>query len=116
MKKIYYFNYDYYKAKVRLLIDTSVFTQEHAQAILDFLMLEYDKNGDPIDEIAKEYALDAIWFGAKTNHHLEGIKQYFKETYEGIDLLFFSSFKFNDQDLELNNEYLELEKIELIQE
>jgi hypothetical protein len=59
-KKIYNFNYDYYKAEVKFEVDLETFTPEMAYETLTFFSWDYDEDEDPVDEVMKKYAMAVI--------------------------------------------------------
>lgn len=62
-KRIYKFNYDFHKAEVEFEVDLEKFTAIHAKETLEFFRWHYDREGDPIDEVMKKYALEVLRIG-----------------------------------------------------
>ncbi|MDU1906426.1 MAG: DUF2528 family protein [Dysgonomonas sp.] len=60
MVKIYKFDYGMGEASATFEVDTDIFTPEMANDTLTFFCWNYDKDGDPIDEVMKKYAMQAI--------------------------------------------------------
>lgn len=58
--RTYKFNYDNYEATVTFKVDTDVFTNEHANATLEFFLWDYDEDEEPITEVLRKYAMEAI--------------------------------------------------------
>ena len=109
MKKEYYFNYDNYEAECTFIVDTDKFTSEHAKATLEFFTWKYNKKADPIDEVLKKYAIEAIKISSKYNYNTYGVIHEF-EDHEGfckidgsmgITLTAINSFEFEDDQLEM---------------
>lgn len=67
-KKIYSFNYDFNSAELAFEVDLEKFTELHAKETLEFFSWNYDKDGDPIDEVLKKYALEVLRIGGDLNH------------------------------------------------
>lgn len=111
MKTIYTFNYDMYSAELKFEVDPSKFTKETAQETLDFFSWEtpYDKEGDPIDEVLKKYAIECLWEDGGHGKSLFAIKEAFqnKEGYcsldgsMGIELLEFEGYDFDEGQLDM---------------
>ena len=73
----YTFNYNAYEAEACFKVDTEKFDVEMAKATLDFFTWDYDKEADPIDEVMKKYALEAIRIATFNNYSLYGVKEEF---------------------------------------
>ncbi len=89
MIKTYTFDYNLGDAKVSFKVDTSIFTKELAQATLDFFTWDagYDEDEDPIDEVMRKYAIEAIRIATMNWCGVEGVISEFKnkEGYASID-------------------------------
>ena len=83
MKKQYLFDYDYGKSNVTFEVDLNMFTNEHANATLNFFCWEYDKEENPVDAVMKKYALEAIQLATFRDLNLEGVVSVF-EKHEGF--------------------------------
>lgn len=79
MKKKYKFDYDFSKAIAEFEVDTEVFTPDHAKATLEFFIWDYDLEADPIDEVMKKYAIEAIKMATYNNHNTKGVIYDFEE-------------------------------------
>ncbi len=109
MIKQYTFNYDMYEAKACFKVDTDKFTKELAYATLDFFTWDYDKENDPIDEVMKKYAMEAIRIATFNNYSTYGVKEAFNnnEGYAkvdgsmGIELNIVSSYEFDESNLDM---------------
>lgn len=107
MIKRYNFNYNSYDADVSFIVDTEIFTNEHAQATLDFFLWDYDSDADPIDEVMKKYAIEAIKIATYYVCGVYGVKEQFKELEgyclvdgsSGIELVDISGYEFEEDDL-----------------
>ena len=107
MKKIYEFDYDFSKASAEFEVDLELFTPEMANATLTFYTWDYDKEADPIEEVMKKYAIEAIESATFNNYNARGVISDFenKEGFcrlngeTGIKLLYVEGFEFNDDDL-----------------
>lgn len=86
MKK-YKFDYDYRKASAEFEVDTELFTDEHANATLTFFLWDYDQEANPVDEVMKKYAIEAIKQATFNNHNKIGVIEDFKslEGFASID-------------------------------
>lgn len=73
MIKHYNFNYDNWRASVDFTVDTEKFTNEHAQATLNFFLWDYDKENNPIDEIMGKYAIEVLKMASFGGLTKEGI-------------------------------------------
>jgi hypothetical protein len=83
MKKEYTFDYNSMEAEAIFEVDTEVFTDEHARATLEFFTWDYDEEADPIDEVMKKYAVEAIKFATAENYNEQGVISEF-DSYEGF--------------------------------
>jgi len=106
MINIYEFNYDFYKASCTIEIDREIFTEELAKETLTFFSWNYDKNADPIDEVAKKYAMLVIekateGFGIDElrKHQFEGFVEL--DGTNGIKLLEVEGVEFDEEDLSM---------------
>ncbi|NME67190.1 DUF2528 family protein [Flammeovirga aprica] len=80
MKKKYELQYGVFEASATFIIDTSKFTNELAQSVLEFFTWDYDKEADPIDEAVKKYALKAIVLASFEHYdYLQGVINEFEE-------------------------------------
>lgn len=84
---IFKFNYDCFEGEATFHVDTDVFTKELAQATLDFFDWEYDKNNDPVEEVLKKYAMEAIRVATIYSFNTYGVISDFnsKEGFAKID-------------------------------
>lgn len=74
MIKIYDFAYiTQWDATVSFEVDTDVFTPEMANATLEFFVWDYVKDNDPIDEVMKMYALEALKQATFNNYNEDGV-------------------------------------------
>ena len=107
MIKHYSFNYNSYDAEVCFAVDTEKFTVEMANATLNFFTWKYDKDADPIDEVMKKYAMEAIKIATYNNYNINGVINEFMnlEGYAkvdgslGITLNFISGYEFDEDGL-----------------
>ena len=114
MKKQYNFDYAFCRATVTFNIDTDVFTPEVAKATLQFYTWDYDEEADPVEEVLKKYALQAIETATSESLNTDGVKIIF-EKFEGfcnvdgsngIELVHVEEYEFNEEDLTLKVEEL----------
>ena len=111
MKKRYSYNYNSYDATVSFEIDTEVFTEEVANATLEFFTWDYDKENNPIDEVLKKYALEAIRVATFNDFNEYGVISEFenKEGYcrldgsNGIELVEITGYEFDEDSLFLED-------------
>lgn len=90
-------------------VDRKVFTEEMAYATLNFFSWKYDKEADPIDEVVRKYALQAIRLATINDHNTYGVTRDFKDLEGfgavdgsiGIKLLDVSGIEIEDSELEL---------------
>lgn len=75
--KQYTFIYDEYEASVIFLV-TDKLTKEMAKEALGFFIWEYDKENNPIDELLKKYAIQAIEAASAENLNEYGVKYWFE--------------------------------------
>lgn len=87
MIKHYTFDYNMGEAEASFKVDTEVFTNETAKATLEFFSWNYDKDADPIDEVLKKYAIEAIREATFNTYVTKGVIQAFekKEGFSRID-------------------------------
>lgn len=106
--KTFKFNYDNHEASATFKVDTSIFTDEHAKATLEFFLWNYDEENDPITEVMKKYAMEAIWMSTKYSYNLNGVISDFnnKEGFArvdgsvGVTLLAVESYNFDEDKLD----------------
>ena len=107
MIKRFDFNYDSYEAGALFKVDTSIFTAEHANATLEFFTWDYDKEADPIEEVMKKYALEAIQIATFNNYNEHGVISEFEDNEGfaridgslGITLISVQRYEFGSDDL-----------------
>jgi hypothetical protein len=114
MIKKYSFVYNTYDAKAVFIVDSDKFTTEHAKATLEFFTWDYDEENDPIDEVIKKYAMEAIKIATFNNYNLLGVISEFDDNEgfckvdgtSGIELIDISSYEFDDENLNMEIENL----------
>lgn len=107
--KHYTFNYDMFEAEACFKVDTEKFTIDIAKKTLEFFTWDYDKDGDPIDEVMKKYAMAAIIIATIEGYNLYGVIQEFmnKEGFckvdgsMGIELDFIQQYEFDENKLSM---------------
>lgn len=116
MKNIkYQFNYDYYSAGADFTVDVDEFGEENARVLLDFFLWEYDTDGDPVDELMKKYALQAIRVATAEDLNVEGVREWFYNAEGfppvdgtvGITLDSVEPYTFEESDLAMNKSLIE---------
>lgn len=108
MIKEYVFNYNFNKAEACFRVDTEKFTKEHALATLNFFTWDYDREADPIDEVMKKYAIEAIQQATWNSYNTYGVKEQFNELEGfckvdgsmGLELTHVECFEFSEDDME----------------
>lgn len=113
MIRHYTFNYNLFDAEVCFKVDTEKFKPESAKDLLEFFTWNYDKNGDPITELLKKYALKAIIVATCEDFNEYGLKNWFAnqegliaiDGSQGVELNHISQYVFDA-------DYLEMEVIE----
>lgn len=109
MIKHYDFNYNMYEAEACFKVDTEKFTEEHAKATLEFFLWDYDKEADPINEVMKKYALQAIEIATFNDYNEYGVIEEFNDLEgfckidgsSGIELNYISKYEFNETALHM---------------
>lgn len=111
MIKHYTFDYDMKEAEASFKVDTDIFDEEAAQLTLDFFSWEepYDKEANPIDEVMKKYAIQAIMFATSNYHNTQGVTGDFNDEEGwaavdgsvGIELMTVSSYEFMSDRLDM---------------
>lgn len=109
MIKHYTFNYNVYEAEACFKVDTDVFTEEMAKETLNFFTWDFDKDADPIDEVMKKYAMEAIKIATFNNYNLFGVKEEFMSNEGfckvdgsmGIELNVVSGYEFDESNLSM---------------
>lgn len=112
MIKHYTFNYNVYEAEAAFKVDTEKFTEEKAKATLEFFLWDYDTEADPIDEVMKKYAMEAIKIATFEDYNLAGVIEAFKnkegffpiDGSHGIELNLINEYEFDEYDLEMTIE------------
>ena len=109
MKKRYDFNLASYESMALFEVDLEKFTPEMAQATLDFFMWDYDKEADPVDEVMKKYAIEAMRISTINDCNELGVIDEFenKEGFakidgsDGITLISVTGFEFEERLLDV---------------
>lgn len=109
MIKTYTFDYDSGEASAVFTVDTEKFTSEMANETLNFFTWDFDNEEDPLDEVMKKYAMQAIRFATINNHNAYGVILDFKEAEGfapvdgslGITLTSVRGYEFDDYALEM---------------
>lgn len=104
MKKTFQFDYNYQEAGATFVVDTDVFKPQHAKDLLEFFTWNYDKNADPIDELMRKWAMQAIEIATAENYNEYGVKSWFKENEGflaidgsmGVELKFIQQYEFDE--------------------
>ena len=104
MINTYEFNYDFYQASCTIEIDTEKFTVKMAKETLTFFVWDYDKEANPIDEVAKKYAMLVIEKATQgyslydiRNRQFEGF--FSMDGKDGIKLIECESIEFDEEKL-----------------
>jgi hypothetical protein len=106
--KTFKFNYDCHEAEAVFTVDTDVFTNEHAKATLEFFTWDYDEHNDPITEVLKKYAMEAIRVATRYSFSVHGVISDFKlkEGFASVDgslgltLVSVEGYEFDDDKLD----------------
>lgn len=109
MKKQYDYDYNMDEAGVIFLVDTEKFTAEQAKLLLEFFTWKYDKEADPVDELMKKYAIQAINVATANEYNEYGVKSWFAETEGfiaidgsmGVELTYVQAYEFDEDFLSL---------------
>lgn len=109
MIRHYTFNYNTYDAKACFKVDTEKFKAEDAKLLLEFFTWEYDNEADPIDELMKKYAINAIFIATAENCNEEGVKSWFAKQEgfiaidgsQGVELNLVSAYEFDEDALDM---------------
>lgn len=112
MIKTYEYEYDCGEATASFQVDTEVFTEKHAQDTLGFFSWNFDEENDPIDEVMKKYALEAIRMATINNHNISGVKRDFDnlegfyniDGKYGITLIYVEGLEFKDHLLDIKKD------------
>jgi hypothetical protein len=105
--KKFSFDYRQWEATADFKVDTAIFTNEHANATLEFFDWAYDEDNDPIEEVMKKYAREAIKIASFSNMTVSGVIEEFKELEGfapidgslGITLILIDGIDFDEDDL-----------------
>lgn len=105
--KTYSFTYGFHEASVTFEVDTEKFTPEIAKSTLEFFSWNYDKEADPVDEVLKKYAIQAIEHSTFNQHNDLGVICDFEDTEGyapvdgsmGIKLTEVTGYEFHENDL-----------------
>ena len=106
--RTYNFDFDYESASVSFRVDASKFTKEMARENLEFFLWDYDHDADPLLEIMKKYAMEAIRVSTFKSCNKYGVIKEFEDMEgfvkldgsSGITILDVSSYEFEDELLE----------------
>jgi hypothetical protein len=109
MIRHYTFDYDVLEAEACFKVDTEKFTNEHANTTLEFFIWDYDKEADPIDEVMKKYAIEAIRIATFNGYNEIGVIEEFNDTEgyckvdgsSGITLNSISEYTFDSAKLDM---------------
>ena len=109
MIKHYTFNYNLGEAEASFKVNTEVFTAETAKETLDFFAWNYDKEADPVDEVLKKYAIEAIREATIYAYVTKGVIKSFenKEGFSridgsnGIELMTVWGYEFDEEYLDM---------------
>lgn len=82
MIKTYTFEHEY-DAEVEIKVDLEKFTQKMALNTLEFFSWYYDEENNPIDEVVRKYAIEAIRLSTINNYNINGVIRAF-ENNEGF--------------------------------
>ena len=107
MIKTYEFTYNHYEGEAVFRVDTDKFKPEDAQVLLDFFTWKYDEDADPIDELMKKYAMQAIMTATSNSWNEQGVKKWFEEEEgmiavdgsQGVELISVEGYEFNEDRL-----------------
>ena len=111
MIKQYNYEYGFAEATVSFQVDTDVFTAEKANETLTFFTWIYDKGADPVDEVMKKYAIEAIKQATFNNYNEFGVITAFEDNEGfgrldgsiGITLLEVTGYDFDESQLTLES-------------
>jgi hypothetical protein len=106
--KTFKFDYDYAEAGAVFKVDTNVFTSDLAKENLQFFTWDYDEDGDPVTEILKKYAMEAIRVATNNSFNIKGVVSDFnnKEGFVkldgtvGLTLVSVRGYEFDDAKLD----------------
>jgi hypothetical protein len=109
MIKHYTFDYNIYDAEASFKVDTEKFTEEIAKECLNFFTWDYDKQANPIDEILKKYAMEAIRVSTFNTFNLKQVIAEFKyregfcrvDGTLGIELMTIKRYEFDEDNLSM---------------
>lgn len=112
MLKQYNYEYGFAEATVSFQVDTDVFTAELANDTLTFFRWDYDKEADPVDEVMKKYAMEAIRQATFNSYNELGVIEAFNNNEGfgrldgsiGITLLEVTGYGFDESQLTLESE------------
>ena len=106
--KTFKFDYDGAEAAATFKVDTEVFTAKLANRTLEFFHWDYEKSNDPITEVLKKYAMEAIRIATKYSFNVHGVISDFnnKEGFAtldgsfGLTLVSVQGYEFDDDKLD----------------
>lgn len=108
--KIFKFTYGLDDAEAVFKVDTDVFTPDLANATLEFFTWDYDEDNDPVEEVMKKYAIQAIKIVTFSHFSTHGVISEFQELEGfapidgslGILLTSIEGFDFNEDELSVS--------------
>lgn len=110
MKQVFDYDYAIGEASAKFEVDRDILKPDTAIEYLKFFRWEepYDKDGDPIDELIKKMAMQAIRFATQNSHNLYGVTCDFDEAEGwlpvdgrfGVKLIEVSPYEFRESELE----------------
>lgn len=107
--KRFNFIYGFHDAEATFKVDTDVFTADLANATLEFFSWEYDEDNDPIEEVMKKYAMEAIKIASFSNLNTSGVISEFEDLEGfgridgslGVKLVYVDGLQFDEDELQI---------------
>ena len=115
---IYDFKYNFHEAYATFRVDSEKLTEENAKLMLEFFIWDYDKDGNPIEELMKKYGMKAIEVATAESFNTYGVKEWFEESEgflaldgsQGIELTNVTMYEFNEDLLTIEKRNAEPKK------
>lgn len=107
--KTFKFIYGFHDAEAVFEVDTKVFTADMANATLEFFSWDYNEDNDPVEEVLRKYAIQAIKIASFSNLNTSGVISEFEDLEGfghidgsiGLTLVDVEGYEFDEDEMDL---------------